>query len=98
MSVSRQGKEVVTDRGGRALVSVPRKSNERSTGQTHAKFLSMRRGGGRRDTHFLALLPAAKPSGPRTVRVVVVVVVVVGVVGGSSLSEHWLAFYYTSAS
>ncbi len=28
----------------------------------------------------------------------VVVVVVVGVVGGSSLSEHWLAFYYTSAS
>ena len=34
---------------------------------------------------FLSFLPAAKPSGPRTVRVAVVVV---GVVGGSSLSGH----------
>ncbi len=43
-----------------------------------------------------SLLPAAKPSGPRVVRVVVVLVV-----GGSSLSEHKLTFYsfdFASAS
>ncbi len=48
------------------------------------------------------IFTCGEPSGPRTVRVVVVVVVVVvgggGVVGGSSLSEHWLVFFYTSAS
>ncbi len=37
----------------------------------------------------ILFLPAAKPSGPRTVRVVVVVVV--GVVGGSSFSGHNIA-------
>ncbi len=40
------------------------------------------------DTLSRPFLPAAKPSGPRTVRVVVVVV---GVVGGSSLSGHNIA-------
>ncbi len=42
----------------------------------------------------LFLLPAAKPSGPRTVRVVVVVVVVV--VGGSSLmTNFWISSFPT---
>ncbi len=38
------------------------------------------------ESFFPPFLPAAKPSGPRTVRVVVVVGG--GVVGGSSLSGH----------
>ena len=40
------------------------------------------------ESFFPPFLPAAKPSGPRTVRVVVVVGGGGGVVGGSSLSGH----------
>ncbi len=61
-------------------------------GEIRRRCCSTRAWRGRENSIFL---PAAKPSGPRTVIGVVIIVV-----GGTSLSEHNIAFYlyYTSAS